>query len=264
MLPTSALRAVGCVAQETAGRLDSLLTMAGSFPRGGNFDWSRLQPVVGDLARVSIPFKLRPDGRIGPPTLKSGAKILLTLVGLVIVLQAFGLSRPIADPRVRGYEIGAIFVGIFLVFRSLYLWSACLAVGPTTLTYTLLPGVSRRIARTGIAGVVLRLVDTSTPFSPMTRSKRLLLVDHDGRCMFRMDAKYFDYPDAYHLAAALHVPIDASWDYPVEREALRSEIPGTIYWPELHITMLTIMGTLMAIALVAIVAVLVQGGRHPG
>jgi hypothetical protein len=238
--------------------------MPNASPRAGSFDWSRLQPVVGDLARVSIPFAIRPDGRIGPPTLRSGAKILLTLVGLVVLLQVFGLGRPTTDPRLRGYEIGAIFVGIFLLFRSLYLWAARLAVGTTTFTYTMLPGVSRRIVRTAIAGVVLRLVDTATPFSPMTRSKRLLLIDHDGRCIFRMDAKYFAYADAYHLAAALEVPIDAAWDYAVEREVLRSEIPGAIYWPELHITMLTIVGTLVAIALVTIGAILVQGARHPG
>jgi hypothetical protein len=252
------------VAQESAGRLDSLLTMPDASRRAGSFDWSRLQPVVGDLARVSIPFRIRPDARIGPPTLKSGAKILLTLVGLVILLQMFVLSRPTTYPRLRGYEIGGIFVGIFLVFRSLYRWAACLAVDLTTFTYTILPGVRRRIPRTAIAGVVLRLVDTSTPFSPITRSKRLLLIAHDGRCIFRMDAKYFDYPDAYHLAAALEVPIDAAWDYPVEREALRSEIPGTIYWPELHITMLSIVGTLAAIAVVIIGAILGQGPRHPG
>lgn len=232
----------------------------------GNYDWSRLQPVVGELAHVSSPFAVRPDSRLTPPMPARGV-VLLTATGLALALQVLGLIRPpntsFFGTRFQGTEIGFILVGIILALRSLYLWAARLSVDPSYLTYTMLPGIRRRIPRALVAGMVLRLVDTSTAYAPMTRSKRLLLIDGDGRCIFRMDAKYFEYSDAFHLAAALQVPIDAAWDYPVERQALRSEIPGAVYWPELHVTMLSFLGCIVAIAVLSTGALLLQGPSHP-
>jgi hypothetical protein len=55
------------------------------------------------------------------------------------------------------------------------------------------------------------------------------------------------------------VPIDPAWDFAVSRSSLNAEIPGTVLWPERHVTALAIVGTLLVIAVGSIVMTLLQG-----
>ena len=168
--------------------------------------------------------------------------------------NAKGLS-----PRAAGYGLGFVIIVVLWLLRQAYFQEAVLHVDSTAFVYRILPGIAWRIPRTGIAGVVLRRVDTSTSFAPGQESKRLILLGSNGRCLFRMNAEHFEYLDAYHLAAALAVPIDAVWDFGVSRESLSLEIPGTVLWPERHVTALAVAGTLLVIAIGSIVMTLLQG-----
>src|ERR1700681_845931 len=230
-----------------------------STPRG--YDWSRLQPVVGELAKVSIPFEIRPNPRIGKPFFRTGALSRISL-GLAAGVVALGAALQLGlihgglkslSPRAAGYALGFVIIVVLWLLRQAYFQEAILRVDSTALTYRILPGIARRIPRATIAGVVLRRVDTSTSFAPGQESKRLFLIDNNGRCLFRMNAEHFDNLDAYHLAAALAVPIDADWDFAVSRPSLGAEIPGAVLWPERHVTALAMIGTLAVIAIGSIV-----------
>jgi len=240
--------------------------MAGQSTTRGYY-WSRLQPVVGEFARVSFPFELRPNPRIGKPFFRPGVLPRLSLglaAGLVAVGAALQLglihgSGTRLGPRAAGYALGFVIIVVLWLLRQAYFQEAVLRVDSTTLIYRVLPGIARRIPRAAIAGVVLRRVDTSTSFAPGKESKRLILIGNDGRCVFRMNAEHFNYVDAYHLAAALAVPIDAAWDFAVSRASLSGEIPGAVLWPERHVTVLSVVGTLLVIAVGSIVMSLLQG-----
>ena len=234
-------------------------------PRG--YDWSRLQPVVGEFARASIPFELRPNPRVGKPFLRPDVLPRLSL-GLAAGVVALGAALQLGlihgssnglGPRAGGYALGLVLIVVLWLLRQAYFQEAVLRVESTRLTHQVLPGIVRQVPRTTIAGVVLRRVDTSTAFAPGQESKRLLLIDRNGRCIFRMSADHFEYLDAYHLAAALEVPIDPAWDFAVSRASLGVEIPGAVWWPERHVTALAIMGTLLVIAAGGIVLTLLQG-----
>jgi hypothetical protein len=234
-------------------------------PRG--YDWSRLQPVVGELANVSIPFEIRPNPRIGKPFFRPGTLSRIAL-GLVAGVIAFGgalqlglihAGRKTPTPRAAGYLLGLVIIVVLWLLRQAYFQEALLRVDSTTFLFRGLPGFARHIPRAAIAGVVLRRVDTSTSFAPGQESKRLFLIGSNGRCLLRMNAEHFDYPDAYHLAAALAVPIDADWDFAVSLQSLSVEIPGTVLWPERHVTALAIVGTLVVLAIGSIVVTLLQG-----
>ena len=230
------------------------------------YDWSRLQPVVGEFARVSIPFELRPNPRVGKPFLRPGVLPRLSLglaacvVATVAALQLgliHGSTR--LTPRAAGYALGLVLIVVLWLLRQAYFQEAVLRVDSTLLTHQILPGIVRQVPRTTIAGVVLRRVDTSTSFAPGQESKRLLLIDRNARCVFRLSADHFEYKDAYHLAAALDVPIDPAWDFAVSRSSLGAEIPGAVWWPERHVTALAVIGTLLVIAVGSIVMTLLQG-----
>ncbi len=234
-------------------------------PRG--YDWSRLQPVVGEFARVSIPFELRPNPRVGKPFLRPGVLPRLSL-GLAACLVAAAAALQLGlipgsgtrlTPRAAGYALGLVLIVVLWLLRQAYFQEAVLRVDSTLLTHQILPGIVRQVPRTTIAGVVLRRVDTSTSFAPGQESKRLLLIDRNGHCVFRLSADHFEYKDAYHLAAALDVPIDPAWDFAVSRASLGVEIPGAVWWPERHVTALAMIGTLLVIAVGSIVMTLVQG-----
>jgi hypothetical protein len=226
-----------------------------------------LQPVAGEFARVSIPFELRPNPRIGKPFFRPGVLPRLSLglaAGVVAVGAALQLglihgSGNSLSPRAGGYALGLVIIVVLWLLRQAYFQEAVLHVDSTALVYRVLPGIARRIPRAAIAGVVLRRVDTSTSFAPGQESKRLILIGSDGRCVFRMNGEHFNYVDAYHLAAALAVPIDAAWDFAVSRASLSVEIPGAILWPERHVTALAAVGTLLVIAVGSIVMTLLQG-----
>ena len=234
-------------------------------PRG--YDWSRLQPVVGEYARVSIPFELRPNPSLGKPFLRPGVlpRLSLGLAACVVAAAAalqLGLihgSGTRLMPRAAGYALGLVLIVVLWLLRQAYFQEAVLRVDSTLLTHQILPGIVRQVPRTTIAGVVLRRVDTSTSFAPGQESKRLLLIDRNGRCIFRLTADHFEYKDAYHLAAALDVPIDPAWDFAVSRASLGVEIPGAVWWPERHVTSLAVVGTLLVIAAGSIVMTLLQG-----
>jgi len=162
-------------------------------------------------------------------------------------------------PRAAGYALGLVLIVVLWLLRQAYFQEAVLRVDSTLLTHQILPGIVRQVPRTTIAGVVLRRVDTSTSFAPGQESKRLLLIDRNGHCVFRLSADHFEYKDAYHLAAALDVPIDPAWDFAVSRASLGVEIPGAVWWPERHVTALAMIGTLLVIAVGSIVMTLVQG-----
>jgi hypothetical protein len=240
--------------------------MAGQSTSGG-YDWSRLQPVVGEFATVSIPFEIRPNPRTGRPFFRPGVLARISL-GLAAGVVALGGALQLGlihgggaglSPRAAGYALGLVIIVVLWLLRQAYFQEAVLRVDATTLTYRVLPGIVRRMARTAIAGVVLRRVDTSTSFAAGQESKRLFLIGANGRCIFRMNAEHFDYRDAYHLAAALAVPIDVGWNFALSRESLNAEIPGAVRWPERHVTALAIVGTLLVITIGSIVMTLVQG-----
>ena len=231
------------------------------------YDWSRLQPVVGEFARVSIPFELRPNPRLGKPFLRPGVlpRLSLGLAACVVAAAAalqLGLihgSGAGLTPRTAGYALGLVLIVVLWLLRQASFQEAVLRVDSTVLTHQFLPGIVRQVPRTTIAGVVLRRVDTSTSFAPGQESKRLLLIGRNGRCIFRMSADHFEYLDAYHLAAALDVPIDPAWDFAISRASLGVEIPGAVWWPERHVTSLAVVGTLLVIAAGSIVMTLLQG-----
>ena len=234
-------------------------------PRG--YDWSRLQPVVGEFAQVSIPFELRPNPKVGKPFFRPGVLPRISL-GLAAGVVAVGAALQLGlihsrgtnlSPRAAGYALGFMILVVLWLLREAYFQEAVVRVDATTLTYRILPGIARRIPRAAIAGVVLRRVDTSTAFSAGQESKRLFLIGSDGRCIFRINAEHFEYLDGYHLAAALAVPIDPAWDFAVSRSSLSTEIPGTVLWPERHVTALAIVGTLLVIAVGSVVMTLLQG-----
>jgi hypothetical protein len=236
-----------------------------STPRG--YDWSRLQPVVGEYANVSIPFEIRPNPAIGKRFFRPGALSRLSL-GLVAGVIAFGAafqlglihaSAKTLPPHAAGYALGLVIIALLWLLRQAYFQEAVLRVDSAAFVYRILPGIARRIPRTAIAGVVLRRVDTSTSFAPGQESKRLFLIGRNGRSVFRMNAEHFDYRDTYHLAAALAVPIDADWDFAVSRQSLSVEIPGAVLWPERHVTGLAMIGTLLVIVIGSIVMTLWQG-----
>ncbi len=234
-------------------------------PRG--YDWSRLQPVVGEFARVSIPFELRPNPRVGKPFLRPGVLPRLSLglaAGVVAVGAALQLglihgSGTNLSPRAAGYALGFMIIVVLWLLRQAYFQEAVMRVDATALTYRVLPGIARRIPRAAIAGVVLRLVDKPTAFPPGQATKRLFLIGRNGSCIFRINAEHFDYLDAYHLAAALDVPIDAAWDFSTSAESLRTEVPGSVLWAERHVTALAITGTLLVIAIGSFLVMLLQG-----
>ena len=234
-------------------------------PRG--YDWSRLQPIVGEFARVSIPFELGPNPSLGKPFLRPGVlpRLSLGLAACVVAAAAalqLGLihgSGGSLTPRAAGYALGLVLIVDLWLLRQAYFQEAVLRVDSTMLTHQVLPAIVRQIPRTTIAGVVLRRVDTSTSFAPGQESKRLLLIDRNARCVFRLSADHFEYKDAYHLAAALGVPIDPAWDFAVSRASLGVEIPGAVWWPERHVTSLAVVGTLLVIAAGSIVMTLLQG-----
>ena len=236
-------------------------------PTSRGYDWSRLQPVVGEFATVSIPFEIRPNPKVGKPFFRPGtlSRLSLGLVAGVIAVGGavqLGLIHGSAkglSPRAAGYALGFVIIVVLWLLRQAYFQEAVLHVDSTAFVYRILPGIARRIPRTAIAGVVLRRVDTSTSFAPGQESKRLILIGSNGRCLFRMNAEHFEYLDAYHLAAALDVPIDAAWDFGVSRESLSVEIPGAVLWPERHVTALAVVGTLLVIAIGSIVMTLLQG-----
>src|SRR3989442_2367986 len=229
--------------------------MAGQATTRGD-DWSRLQPAVGDFAEVSFPFELRPNPRIGKPFCRPGVVPRFSLglaAGLVAVGAALQLglihgSGTRLGPRAAGYALGFVIIVVLWLLRQAYFQEAVLRVDSTTLIYRVLPGIARRIPRAAIAGVVLRRVDTSTSFAPGKESKRLILICNYVRCVFRMNAEHFNYVDAYHLTAALAVPIDAAWDFAVSRASLNGEIPGPGLWPDRHGTGLSLAGTVLGMA----------------
>jgi len=55
----------------------------------------------------------------------------------------------------------------------------------------------------------------------------LILVGKDGRALLAFTAEGFSVADAGLLAAALQVPVDATWQ-PVTASKLRREIPGAV------------------------------------
>jgi hypothetical protein len=152
-----------------------------------------------------------------------------------------------------------VIIVVLWLLRQAYFQEAVLRVDATALTYRVLPGIARRIPRAAIAGVVLRLVDKPTAFPPGQATKRLFLIGRKGTSIFRINAEHFDYLDAYHLAAALDVPIDAAWDFSTSPESLGIEVPGSILWAERHVTALAIVGTLLVIAVGSIVLTLLEG-----
>ncbi len=184
--------------QEAIAAADALSMADGSTPRG--YDWSRLQPVVGEYARVSIPFELRPNPRIGKPFLRPGVLPRLSLgLAAVGVAAAAALQQGIfhgsgrsLPPRAVGYALGLVLIVVLWLLRHLYFQEAVLRVDSTVLTHQVLPAIVRQIPRTTIAGVVLRRVDTSTSFAPGQESKRLLLIGRNGRCIFRLSADHFE------------------------------------------------------------------------
>jgi hypothetical protein len=238
--------------------------MAGQSTTGG-YDWSRLQPVVGEFARVSLPFELRPNPSLGKPFFRPGLLPRLSL-GLAAGVVAVGAALQLGlihgtgtYSRAAGYALGFVIIVVLWLLRQAYFQEAVLRVDATALTYRVLPGIARRIPRAAIAGVVLRLVDKPTAFPPGQATTRLFLIGRKGTSIFRINAEHFDYLDAYHLAAALDVPIDAAWDFSTSPESLGIEVPGSILWAERHVTALAIVGTVLVIAVGSIVLTLLQG-----
>jgi hypothetical protein len=61
----------------------------------------------------------------------------------------------------------------------------------------------------------------------------MFLVGQDGRCLLKIRGTYYSDAEAHQLAAALHVPVDPSWESPgtlVSESQLEQQIPGAAIW----------------------------------
>jgi hypothetical protein len=83
-------------------------------------------------------------------------------------------------------------------------------------------GKRKAIPRAGIRNIALRLVTYGR-----SSIRRLVVVGTDGRALLALNAEGFSEADAALFAAALRVPVDASWEALSPRKLTR-EIPGAV------------------------------------
>ena len=166
---------------------------------------------------ITLPLEIRPSPRNGVAPLWLG---FAATVGLVIYTAA--------KFHVRGQGLWiagvvAMVLGILVWwFRWRYFSGTFLFVDQQEAGLVPAFGKRKAISRAGIRNIALRLVTYGR--SPV---KRLVVVGTDGRALLALNGQGFSAADASLFAAALRVPVDASWQ-PVSPGELAHEIPGAV------------------------------------
>jgi len=196
---------------------------------------------------ISLPLTIKPNPRNALP-LWIG---LLAVVGLgvqaVVVFHLSGTGLLITGAVVGGLAL------LVLWFRHRYFSGTSLFVDQ--LEVGMVPAFGRRkaVPSTAIRNIALRQVTYGKG-----AVHKLILVGKDGRALLAISAEGFSVADAALFAAALHVPVDASWE-PVTAKKLAQEIPGAVS-PVSRYTM--VLGAVLAIVLLIVILILSSRPGH--
>jgi hypothetical protein len=165
---------------------------------------------------ISLPLTIKPNPRNAVPPW--------------IALVAFGglAVYPVIQFRLTGAAVlipTAIAGGLGILtlwFRRRYFSGTSLFVDQHGAG--MIPAFGRRkaVSTAAIRNVALRQVTYGKG-----AVHRLILVGKDGRALLALPAAGFSLADAAQFAAALRVPVDATWQ-PVTVSKLRREIPGAV------------------------------------
>ena len=165
---------------------------------------------------ISLPLAIKPNPRNVVPLWMG----LVAIAGLTIypIIQ-FRLTGPAL--LIPGAFAGGLAV-LTLWFRRRYFSGTSLFVEQREAG--IIPAFGRRkaVSTAAIRNVALR--DVSYGKGGV---HKLILVGNDGRALLAFNAEGFSVADAALYAAALRVPVDATWQ-PVTASKLRREIPGAV------------------------------------
>jgi hypothetical protein len=158
---------------------------------------------------------------IGLPVLALSLPLLVTLAWVL---------RPLGPVAVAGALAASVVLGA-LAFAAWVRYQRTEAtVSPHGIVERGFFGRVHSVARRDIAGV-LRL-DTYRG-DTLETAKQLFVVDHDGRCVFRMRGNFWD-DESMDLVADILGVEEVVRTEPVTRAELRATDPKLLYWFEGH------------------------------
>ena len=165
---------------------------------------------------ISLPLTIKPNPRNVVPLWVG----LVALAGLAVypVMQFHLTGAGLLIPA-------AVVVGLTILmlwFRRRYFSETLLFVDEREAG--MIPAFGRRkaVSSAAIRNIALRQVTYGK-----SGVQKLIFVGKDGRALVAFSAEGFSVKDAALFAAALRVPVDATWE-PVTASKLRREIPGAV------------------------------------